>query len=508
MADKVQISTSSVGLGIELSRLQPAVRDASIYRILVIGNLGAATPFHRPISIDCDDLDKVIQQLQVCTRVQLKEGDPVVGIPFRDFEDFHPDRLFRRLSLFESLRLRRKRLQDESTCQEEIAAILNLTSRGSESAATFATQSEGPQPNAETLLSDVVNITEAAQKPLEQQILAGNFDWDNYVRHLVAPFVVSKADPRQSELIEGVDSAVAETMRSILHNEAFQNLEATWQGIRFLTRRLETSRTLQLSVMHVAPDELQADLLCSDDLKQSRLFKLLVDDVTGEGINPWSLVVGDFQFGISPEQCEVLARIARICEAAGTIFASGAAPEIAGCENFATCKDPVEAIDPRHWKTLNDEQLQRWNQIRNLPSSRYVVLALPKLMARRPYGPESDQIESFAFDELLDGTRREQYLWMNAAFGIAAVFGSAFAAVGRDFAQEIPGELESLPIHVFSDGAEEQIQHGTILPLSDRAAEKFAESGLTIFRAVRHEDTIRVAIVRSLSTSYPELPGF
>ncbi len=510
MANKDRTITSSVRFGVEPSAHQPVPNDDSAFRILVIGDLGGVTSFHTPVLIDCDDLDKVIHQLQVHTQVHLNEGDPAIEIPFHDFEDFHPDRLFSRLSVFEALRSRRQRLQNDSTCQQEIAAIIQANTKDSKDpqSALASSQSNRSEPNAEELLSDVLNITQAAQKPLVEQVVEGVFDWDNYVRHLVAPYVVSKADPRQSELIAGVDAAVADTMRAILHNSAFQQIEAIWQGIRFLTRRLETSSTLQLSVMHVAPGDFQADLLAGDDLTKTKLFKVLVDDASAEGATPWSLVVGDFQFGISPDQSETLARIATICEAAGTIFASGAAPEITGCEDFVSSENPAEATDPRNWTTLSDEELQRWNHIRSLSSSRHVVLALPKLLARRPYGPDSDEIESFVFDELPDGTRREHYLWMNAAFGIAAMFGSAFATAGGDFAQEVPGELEHLPVHVFQHGGEEQLQYGTVAALSDRAALKFAECGLTVFRAVRHEESIRVATVRTLSASDPDLPGY
>ena len=511
MANKNRTITSSVRFGVEPSAHQAVPNDDSAFRILVIGDLGGVTSFHTPVLIDCDDLDKVIHQLQVHTRVHLNEGDPAIEIPFTGFGDFHPDRLFSRLSVFEAMRSRRQRLQNESTCQQEIAAIIEANTKDSkdpQSALGSSNQPAKSRPNAEELLSDVLNITQAAQKPLVEQVLEGVFDWDNYVRHLVAPYVVSKADPRQSELIAGVDAAVADTMRAILHNSAFQRLEATWQGIRFLTRRLETNSTLQLSVMHVAPGDFQADLLTGDDLTPTKLFKVLVDDVTAEGATPWSLVVGDFQFGISPDQSETLARVATICEAAGTIFASGAAPEIAGCEDFVSSENSAEATDPRNWTALSDEELQRWNHIRKFSSSRHVVLALPKLLARRPYGLYSDEIESFVFDEVPDGTRREHYLWMNAAFGIAAMFGSAFATAGRNFALDIPGELEQLPVHVFQNDGDEQIQYGTVVALSDRAAAKFAECGLTVFRAVRNEESIRVATVRTLSATDPDLPGY
>lgn len=500
---------SSVTFGAELPRQQAVVRDDAAYRILVIGDLGAASAFHPPIAVDRDELDQVIAQSKVRTSLHLRDGDPAVEISFREFDDFHPDRLFGRLDVFEALRSRRQRLLNDATSREEIAAILKTKSADSSASELMIASSGSPvtsNTNTADFLAQVLSVTQASQKPLEQQVLDGTVDWDAYVRQLVAPYVVAKVDPRQSEMIAGVDAAIADALRAILHNSSFQRLEATWTGIRFLTRRLETDRSLQLSVMHVSPGDLAADMLTNEDLTRTKLYRILVDAVSAEGVDPWSLVVGDFHFGLSMTSCETLARIAKICEGAGAVFVSGATPEIAGCPGFAQGHRSAETSEPRDWTAVNDEDRQLWSLVRNSPSSQHVVLGLPRLLARRPYGTDSDTIESFEFSELSDGTRHEQYLWMNAAFGIAELLGRAFTHAGHDFTNDIPAEIERLPQHVFTQDGEEVIQPATEAVLSERAAEKFAQSGLTVLRSDRHADSVRVATVRTLSVSSPCLP--
>lgn len=486
MTLKGRTMLSSGPLGAELPRRQPVTRDDSAFRILIIGDLGARSAFHIPISVDRDDLDQVMERLQVSTRLQLREGDPSVEIAFREFDDFHPDQLFARVSLFESLRTRRSRLQNDATSREEIAAILKA------GAGDVDRPKPAPVQNQADLLSSVLNFTEAAQKPLEQQVFEGRVDWDAYVQQLVAPHLVAKADPRQSEMLAAVDAAITSTMQSVLHHPAYQRLEAAWQGIRFLTRRLETDRTLQLSVMHVSPAELAADVLSGDDLTQTKLYRTLVDDISNEDEDPCSLIVGDFQFGNSSVACEVLARTATICEAAGTLFVSGAAPEIAGCPGFA------KTTDPRQWPAVDNDSAVRWQQLRGLNSADNVVLALPRILARRPYGADSDPIESFGFTELGDGTQRSQYLWMNAAYGIANLMGQAFSRSGWDYADSLADEIDRLPQHVFSLNGQDVVQPATEEALTEAAAEKFARCGLTVLRAVRNDDVVRVATVRRL----------
>ncbi|MEZ6032450.1 MAG: type VI secretion system contractile sheath large subunit [Planctomycetaceae bacterium] len=498
MINKDRTITSSVSFGIDAAPRQAVLQNDTVYRILVIGDLGAATPFHPPIPIDRDDLDDVIQRLQVQTHVQLNTGDPSVSFPIREFEDFHPDRLYNQLAIFETMRMSRQRLQNESTCGDEIEAILraNTTDSGDSNrpgaSASQDIPSDMSSPNTESLLSNVLNMTQVSQETIEQQVLSGEFNWDTYVRRLVAPYTVDKADPRQAELVTAIDLMITDTMRSILHNVRFQRLEATWRGIQFLTRRLETGSTLQLCVMHVSREDLEADVCSVDDLTQSVFYKRLVDDVTQDGASPWSLVVADFQFGNSTADCEILTRTAKVCEAAGTLLAAAAAPAIAGCDDLTEDQTPNAVADPREWKAPDAEEIQRWNMFRNESYSNSVVLALPKLMGRRPYGRDSDPIESFVFEEIPDGTQRAQYLWINAAFGVAAL-------LGQDAGQEVPSELERIPVHVYEHDGEELIQSGAELMLSQRAAEKFADMGLTVFRAVRGEDTIRVATIRTLS---------
>ncbi len=95
---------------------------------------------------------------------------------------------------------------------------------------------------------------------------------------------------------------------------------------------------------------------------------------------------------------------------------------------------------------------------------------------------------------------------MNAAFGIAELLGRAFAQAGHSFTHAMPAEIERLSQHVFTQDDEEVIQTATESVLSERAAERFAQSGLTVLRWVRNADSVRVAAVRTLSLAHPDLP--
>ena len=67
------------------------------------------------------------------------------------------------------------------------------------------------------------------------------------------------------------------TMIALLHHPAFRQLEAAWRGVDFLVRRLETGASLKLFLIDVSQEELQADLLGTEDLTESGIYRLLVE---------------------------------------------------------------------------------------------------------------------------------------------------------------------------------------------------------------------------------------
>ncbi len=494
------ITKSSVSFGIpspEHSRAD--VAPDSPFRILLIGDFGAQQSWGRPIAIDRDNIDDVFTKLTVRCKTSLSETSPPIELSFSDREDFHPDRLYSRLELFSSLRTRRQRLEDTATFQEEAGLILNADSTAAKGDAVgeavpgTADEAIGNADVTADLLAGAIAQTQAAQKPLLQQIADGGVDWDAYVRQLVEPYVVQKADPRQAEFVAGVDAAIAETMRRLLHSPAFQQLEAAWRGIDFLIRRLETDRSLQMFILNVSKQELCDDVCASDDLSRSQTWKLIAESATVPGAEPWTLVMGNYEFGLSESDCELIGRLAAIHASAGAAFVAGASPEIVGCPGFD--KSP----DPDDWSKVDADAAERWTAMRSQPAAKFVGLCLPRILARRPYGKESDPVESFRFEEIPDGTQHDSYLWMNSAFARVSQLGQAFSQAGWDVTHGFNDEIESLPVFIYEDEGEEVVKPCAEASLSLRAADRIRSFGLSAALSVRDEGTVLMPGLRSLS---------
>jgi len=156
----------------------------------------------------------------------------------RELDDFHPDRLYQRVELFERLRSLRTPTPDTR----------RLTRRPRKSAvarhgvsARAATRDESPRPprfwaDADDLLG--ASLDETQRRDSGPNWAAIRSIGTRFVKQLVAPYVrsVPATDPKQPELVACVDEAAGGLLRAILHAPAFQALESAWRGVDLLVR--------------------------------------------------------------------------------------------------------------------------------------------------------------------------------------------------------------------------------------------------------------------------------
>jgi len=57
--------------------------------------------------------------------------------------------------------------------------------------------------------------------------------------------------------------------------------------------------------------------------------------------------------------------------------------------------------------------------LRDSDEARYIGMAMPRFLARRPYGAKSDPVEEFDFEEETSGSDVKGYSWANAAHAMA-----------------------------------------------------------------------------------------
>lgn len=268
--------------------------------------------------------------------------------------------------------------------------------------------------------------------------------------------------------IAGIDRKLSEQLSEVMHSDEFQKLEGTWRGLSYLVHQSETGETLKIRVLNVKKNELQKDLEKAVEFDQSTLFRKCYEEEYGQlGGEPYGLLVGDFHFSRSADDVNLLRLISNCAAAAHAPFISGADPRLLNMESFTELSGPRDLA-----KIFQGAEYASWRSFRDSEDARYVGLTLPNVLGRLPYGEDFKKVEAFNFEEKVNGTDHQQYLWMNAAWAYAARATDAFAKHGW-FAQirgvEGGGKVEGLPVHTFpTDDGDVAMKCPTEIAITDR----------------------------------------
>jgi type VI secretion system protein ImpC len=137
--------------------------------------------------------------------------------------------------------------------------------------------------------------------------------------------------------------------------------------------------------------------------------------------------------------------------------------------------------DPRDLAKLFETGMEKWTQFRNMEDARYVGLTCPRMLMRLPYGKATKPIEGFDFEEDVDGTDSNKYLWGSAAFALAERITNAFALYRWCAAirgAEGGGKVEGLPIHRFKTSEGDMaVKVPTEVSITDRREKELSDLG-------------------------------
>jgi type VI secretion system protein ImpC len=278
--------------------------------------------------------------------------------------------------------------------------------------------------------------------------------------------------------IADIDRLVSLQLNEVLHNPAFQKLEATWRGIKHLMDESETSANLKIKLMNVSKKELLRDLQRAPEFDQSSFFKKVYEEEFGVyGGSPFAALVGDYEFGRSAEDVELLEKVSQVASAAHAPFLSAASPSLLNLEEFGQITGIRDVS-----KVFDSTEYAKWKGFRASDDSRYVALTMPHVLMREPYGKDTKVIDEFAYEEGVDGKDHSKYLWGNAAYSLAARLTQSFAKYGWCAAirgVEGGGLVEGMAFHNFrTDEGDLALKCPTEVSITDRREKELADQGL------------------------------
>jgi type VI secretion system protein ImpC len=280
-------------------------------------------------------------------------------------------------------------------------------------------------------------------------------------------------------LIAALDQKLSEQINLILHTTEFQTLESAWRGLHHLVNNTETDETLKIRVMNISKNDLGKSLkkFKGTAWDQSPIFKKMYEEEFGQfGGEPFGAIVADYYFDNSAPDVELLSGMAKIAAAAHAPFISAAAPSVMLMESWQELANPRDLT-----KIFQTPEHAAWRSFRESEDSRYVGLAMPRFLARQPYGAKTDPVEAFNFEEDTSAAGSKNYTWANAAYAMAVNINRSFKEYGwcsRIRGIESGGAVEGLPVHSFpTDDGGVDMQCPTEIAISDRREAELAANG-------------------------------
>ena len=280
-------------------------------------------------------------------------------------------------------------------------------------------------------------------------------------------------------MIAELDRKLSEQINLILHHRDFQQLESAWRGLHHLVNNTETDEMLKIRVMNIAKTDLHKTLkrYKGTAWDQSPVFKRVYEEEYGQfGGQPFGCMVGDYYFDQSPPDVELLGEMAKIAASAHAPFISGGSPTLMQMGSWQELANPRDLS-----KIFLTPEYAAWRSLRDSEDAKYIGLAMPRFLARTPYGAKTNPVEDFNFEEDTGSADHTRYAWANAAYPMAVNINRSFKMYGwcsRIRGIESGGAVEGLPTHTFpTDDGGVDMKCPTEIAISDRREAELAKNG-------------------------------
>ena len=339
-----------------------------------------------------------------------------------------------------------------------------------------AAQKQAQTAEAVPLLDQMVQAwgaTEPAQKKETEGIIR------TFVNQVLEGAMVYAKDTESmvNARIAQLDALISAQLNEVMHAPEFQKLEASWRGLHYMVHQTETGTNMKIKVLNVSKQDLLRDLERAPEFDRSALFtKVYTEEYGVFGGSPFSMLVGDYEFTYSPQDVSLLEKIAGVAAASHAPFIAAAAPKLLGLESFTSIGDPRDVAT-----IFESNDYVKWRSFRESDDARYVGLCLPHVLMRLPYGKDTTPVESFDFEEDVDGREHHKYLWGNAAYAFATRVTDAFARHGWCTAirgAEGGGLVEGLHTHTFrTDAGDVALKCPTEIAIDERRDFELANQG-------------------------------
>ncbi len=280
-------------------------------------------------------------------------------------------------------------------------------------------------------------------------------------------------------IIAEIDSRLSSQINQIMHHDEFRKLEGAWRGLHYLCNNTETDSMLKIRVMNISKKEMHKTLkrFKGAAWDQSPIFKRIYEEEYGQlGGEPYGCLIADYAFDHSPPDVEALGELGKIASAAHAPVLTSAAPSLFQMEDWNELSNPRDVA-----KIFSTPEYAAWRSLRESDESRYIGVALPRFLARQPYGAKSNPVAEFDFEEDTSGNDTKKFTWANSAYAMGVNITRSHKLYGwcsRIRGIESGGAVQGLPTHTFpTDDGGVDMTCPTEIGISDRREAELAKAG-------------------------------
>ena len=289
------------------------------------------------------------------------------------------------------------------------------------------------------------------------------------------------------QYIAQIDQTISEQLDAVLHHPAFQSVESSWRGLKFMIDRCNFRRNTKVEILDCTKDDLRDDFEEAPEIIQTGLFRqVYVDEYDTPGGEPFATIIGNYEFDNSAQDISLLRDISKVSASAHCPFLASVGARFFGKKNV----DEIAQINDLS-NYMEKAEYTRWKSFRATEDSRYIGLLTPRFLLRLPYGQDSAPVRTFNFEETVHAEDHGNYLFGNPVFAFAGNIAQSFAENGWAVnirGPEAGGKVENLPIHLHDNGKGMQMKMPTEMLISETRELEMANLGFIPLSYYKNSD--------------------
>ncbi len=305
--------------------------------------------------------------------------------------------------------------------------------------------------------------------------------------------------------IVAIDAMLSEQLDAILHHDRMRRLEGSWRGLAWLVNGMDHGARLKAKILNIGWAEICRDLERAVEFDQSQMFRKIYEDEFGTpGGEPYGLMIVDHnvRHRSSPtartDDVSALAALAGVAAAAFCPMILGASPVLLEVDDFADLATVTDIAGP-----LRNAEHTRWRNFTTRVDTRFLGIALPRLLARPPWEDDGTRADHFRYAEY--APEAKDRVWMSAGFAFGHVVARAFAQSGwpgdirgADLDRLGGGIVDDMPVESFrTDPDGVWIRKSVEIVWNDHQERELLDAGLIPLAAIPFADELVFGAARS-----------